>query len=192
MGSDLDLQSFEKMSRAIMKQGMLYSDSSRQREDTKQCFKIFLELGEYLLTSISQDLQEVDPKVEVEPENTTIEPQTGGELESRDSNLPGRKAEQEENVWCGLPVTGRAISAPQSKPQLSKKREDQGLSFPCKECKFVAPSYVVLKGHQRLNHQKENCKICIKCGFESHDPKEFSKHLKIVHPKKCKITQYRN
>ena len=187
MGSDMDLKSFDKLSRAIMQQGMLYSDSSRQREDTKQCFKIFLELGEHLLNSISQDLKEEELRVETE---NNIEPQavSGGNPEPRNSNLPGGKHELEENKKCGHPVA----AAPQNKPQLKKKREDQGLSFPCKECKFIAPSYVVLKGHERLNHQKENFKICIKCGFESDDHKEFSKHLKIVHPKKCKITQYRN
>ena len=186
MGSDLDLKSFDKLSKAIMQQGMLYSDSSRQREDTKQCFKIFLELGEYLLSSISQELKEEELRAEKE-NNIELSAGDGGEPEPRDSHLPGGKYEQEENIKCGHPVT-----APQNKPQLKMKREDRGLSFPCKECKFVAPTYIVLKGHERLNHMKENFKICIKCGFESDDQKEFSKHLKIVHPKKLKITQYRN
>ena len=189
MGSHLDLKSFEKLSNAIMHHGMLYSSSSRQREDTQQCFKIFLELGEYLLTSINQDLQEEEGKVETD---NNIELQTGGDLDPRDSNLPDRKPELEENTKCCPPVSGREQNKLNKPQHLKKTREDQGLSFPCKDCKFVAPSYVVLKGHERLNHQKENLKICIKCGFESHDSKEFSKHLKIVHPKKCKITQYRN
>ena len=185
----MDLKSFDSLSRAIMHQGMLYSDSSRQREETKQCFKIFLELGEHLLNSISQDLKEEELRAELEKENN-IEPQaaSGGEPEPRESNVTGGKPVLEEDKKSGLPV-----AAPQNKPrQLTKKREVQGLSFPCKECKFVAPSYVVLKGHERLNHQKENFKICIKCGFESDDRTEFSKHLKIVHPRKLKITQYRS
>lgn len=178
----LDVAAFEKLSMELLSNGRKYS-SYPPGEETKQCFKIFLELGGYLLARMSQDLEgghgedqsEEEGRRQTEPEPVHV---------SDNEDLGAHRVDIK-------PKCGHSPLTRQSNLPLHTARGDPGLSYPCRECKFVAPSYVVLKGHEKLSHEKENSKICIKCGYKSFDKKEFTKHLKIVHPKKEKITQYR-
>ena len=75
---------------------------------------------------------------------------------------------------------------------LHNQKAHQGIVFPCPSCKFIAPNLLIQKGHIKLEHDKVEKKICLKCGFETSDLKLFKKHQKIVHSKGTKITQYRN
>ena len=110
-------------------------------------------------------------------------------LETVDLESHNKEVHIDTKLICGqCPFT--AIK--KSNIQLHKQKNHQGINYPCSKCKFIAPNFVVLTGHNKLEHSKEEKKICIKCGFESSDIKEFKKHLKIVHAKTSKITQYRN
>ena len=87
LSSDLDLRSLEKLSQQLMDNGMKYRTSSNTPgEETKQCLKIFLELGHYLLERIIQEVEEGNTEevekektgdVETEQENTMIPPDSG-------------------------------------------------------------------------------------------------------------------
>lgn len=192
--SDLDLRSLEKLSQQLMDNGMKYRSSpNTPGEETKQCLKIFLELGHYLLDRIIQELEEGNTKdvdvnvkeetgdVETEQENTIIPP---------DSCKIATDTDQLDKIQSKYDQVPPAPTATQV--EILRARPRAGLSFPCNECRFLAPNLAVLTGHKKLNHEKEDCKICIKCGYQNFDKKEFKKHLKIVHPKNEKVTQYRN
>ena len=184
LSSDLDLRSLEKLSQQLMDNGMKYRTSSNTPgEETKQCLKIFLELGHYLLERIIQEVEEGNTEevekektgdVETEQENTLVPPDSG--------TIATGQLDEIQLKHDQVPPA----------PPTAKARPRTGLSFPCNECRFLAPNLAVLTGHKKLNHEKEDCKICIKCGYQNFDKKEFKKHLKIVHPKNEKITQYRN
>ena len=180
--------------------------------DIKQCFEIFLDLGKYLnhrmLAEIKNNqVEEVEkperkelekleePKgMESMPEILHDKPKdmekcSNCSLETVDLEGHNKEVHIETKLICGqCPFT--AIK--KSNIQLHKQKNHQGITYPCSKCKFIAPNFVVLTGHNKLEHSKEEKKICIKCGFESSDIKEFKKHLKIVHAKTSKITQYRN
>ena len=188
--SHLDLTSLEKLSQQLIENGMKYRSSSQTPgEETKQCLNIFLELGQYLLRRISRELEEGNGREE-----------TGGNV--KDPSLEEKSGivendQDNASLQDGHTNVNQAekVQSPPTPHYTTRTRflnQRPGLSFPCNECRFVAPSLVVLKGHKKLNHLKEHCKICIKCGYENFDINEFKKHLKIVHPKNEKITQYRN
>ena len=183
--------------------------------DIKQCFEIFLDLGKHLNHRMLAEIQnnQVEEVREVEkPERKELEKlEELKEIESTPEILHDKPEDMEKCSNCSLEtvdleghnrenhletklICGQCpfTAIKKSNIQLHKQKNHQGITYPCSKCKFIAPNFVVLTGHNKLEHSKEEKKICIKCGFESSDIKEFKKHLKIVHAKTSKITQYRN
>ena len=57
MKSDLDLEHFEQLSKELLHSGAGYNSCPWLKgEDTKKCFKIFLELGDYLLDRLNHEM----------------------------------------------------------------------------------------------------------------------------------------
>ena len=181
----------------------------------KQCFEIFLDLGKYLnhrmLAEIKNNQVEEAGDIENPAINEYEKQEELKEIESMPEILHDKPKDMEKCSNCSLEtvdleghnkevhidtklICGQCpfTAIKKSNIQLHKQKNHQGITYPCSKCKFIAPNFVVLTGHNKLEHSKEEKKICIKCGFESSDIKEFKKHLKIVHAKTSKITQYRN
>ena len=203
--SDLDnvaLQSLlHKLQSSSLEFNQQFGDETSEEAtaDVKHCYALFLELGDYLNNKMNIEISKNKNK-ENESQNYSIdatrksysspddEPKFDPEkcskcdtkIEKADNNINKKKEhfDVKLNIDKGSQDT---LSNPNT----------QGIKYPCNLCKFVSPNYIVLRGHMKLEHDKEEKKICIKCGFETADHKVFKKHLKIVHAKKMKITQYR-
>ena len=166
--------------------------------DVRQCYALFMELGNYLSDKMNIEVRKIKNK-ENESLNININldctsTKGGTEIIPDKCSMCNTKLEKEE--------TNEQEEHPDQKLKIKNGSHEttnsnhhqynhQVISYPCKVCKFVAPNYIVLRGHMKLEHDKEEKKICIKCGFETADLKVFKKHLNIVHAKKIKITQYR-
>ena len=206
----LDLESMENLSlslkTSILKLNQLseYEQNScteKQCSETKQCFDIFMKLGNHLHEKMLNDIKIIEENMNKnnqmipvdgsEKENKSIQLSDTSEKIIEQSNLEIDKIPEEE-----LDIRMKCVKCPftalkKSNIELHNQHSHQGIVFPCKKCKFVAPNLTVLKGHTKLEHEKPQMKICLKCGFESDDLIEFKKHQNIVHSKKSKITQYR-
>ena len=159
-------------------------------------FKLFMKLGNYLNDKIDIEIKKIKNK-ENESKNIKLDctsTQGGPEIIPENGSMCNTKLEKDE--------ANEKEEHLDHKQKIEKGSQDtsksnhnqynhQGIEYPCKVCKFVSPNYIVLKGHMKLEHDKEEKKICIKCGFETTDLEVFKKHLKIVHAKKIKITQCR-
>ena len=163
--------------------------------DVRHCYALFMELGDYLNNKMNMEISKIKKK-ENESQNLLLpstkkiykSPDLTDKLENVSENCSKCNTNRQEHVDIKQNIG--------SKPQdtsinFHNQNNSQGISYPCKMCKFVSPNYIVLRGHMKLEHDKEEKKICIKCGFETADLKVFKKHLNIVHAKKIKITQYR-
>ena len=130
--------------------------------ETKECFAIFIDLGNYMKRKMKQEMTK---KIQI--------------------------SIAEEEVICDhstITTVNKKIHREESELNSFEKNVQStsllgGICYPCRDCKFIAPNFKILQGHARLEHAKTEQKICIKCGFESTNHKEFEKHIKIVHPK---------
>ena len=164
--------------------------------DVKQCYALFMKLGNYLNDKINIEIRKIKNK-ENESQNINLDctnTQGGPEIIPEKGSMCNTKLEKEDTNEKEEHLDHK-LKTEKGSQDTSKSNHNQynrqGIEYPCKVCKFVSPNYIVLRGHMKLEHDKEEKKICIKCGFESADLKVFKKHLKIVHAKKIKITQYR-
>ena len=144
-------------------------------KETEECFTIFMDLGYYLKSKMKQELRCQFMK---KAENAKTE--VGNKIEE---DISGQLSERKESEV----MLKTEILSKKAVEDILPTRHFEGIYYPCKECKFVAPNFKILKGHSKLEHTKTEMKICIKCGFESMNKKEFEKHIKIVHAKSGKL-----
>merc|ERR1712110_420084 len=164
--------------------------------DVRHCYALFMELGDYLNKKINMEIYK-SKKIEDESQNLLLpstkkmysSPSLADKLDNVSENCPKCNTNRQEHLDIKQNI-GKGSQPQDTSINLNNQNNNQGISYPCKICKFVSPNYIVLRGHMKLEHDKEEKKICIKCGFETADLKVFKKHLNIVHAKKIKITQY--
>lgn len=179
--------------------------SEETTADVKHCYALFLELGDYLNNKMNIEIFKMKNK-ENESQNLSVDstrksysspdltdepkfdPGKCSKCNTKTEKLDTNTNKQKEHLDV-KPNLGKGFQDTSINPNTQNK--SQGIKYPCTVCKFVSPNYIVLRGHMKLEHDKEEKKICIKCGFETADHKVFKKHLNIVHAKKIKITQYR-
>ena len=144
--------------------------------ETKECFAIFIDLGNYMKRKMKQEMTK-KIQISIAEEETKIE-----EVICDHSTITtvNKKIHREESELNSFEKNVQSTSLL------------GGICYPCRDCKFIAPNFKILQGHARLEHAKTEQKICIKCGFESTNQKEFEKHIKIVHPKKVKESRKTN
>ena len=165
--------------------------------DVRHCYTLFMELGDYLNKKINMEIYK-SKKKEDESQNLLLpstkkmysSPSLADKLDNVSEKCPKCNTNRQEDLDNKQNI-GKGSQPQDTSINLHNQNNNQGISYPCKICKFVSPNYIVLRGHMKLEHDKEEKKICIKCGFETADLKVFKKHLNIVHAKKIKITQYR-
>ena len=155
--------------------------------DTRQCLDIFMNLGNYVNKRMMKDMKSVaSDKERIKIDTNLLS--TEGENNKKDDVINEMVYKIKTEALNEVMKESRF----EEKDKIKDMKEiHQGLHFSCKFCKFIAPNYTILIGHNKLEHDKTEGKICIKCGFETSSLKEFRKHKKIVHSKKMHITQYR-
>ena len=172
-----------------------FEDDTNQEAtaDVRHCYALFMELGDYLNNKMNMEISKIKKK-ENETQNLLLPSAKKKSLTDKSDIVSENCSKCNKNRQEYLDIKqniGKGSKPQDTSINLQNQNNNQGITYPCKMCKFVSPNYIVLRGHMKLEHDKEEKKICIKCGFETADLKVFKKHLNIVHAKKIKITQYR-